>query len=258
MAAREAIRLDADGVSGYSALADADALRGSWVEADDLFLRALSIDSSDPDTLARYIVFLFSIGRLKEGLVMAQRLHAMEPFVPIYTQYVGVALQLNGQDEASIPLLQSIPPETSAQRVAVLARAYAIGGRYSQAADAILTVNASRVTRGSIDEAAQRIRMASERPRSQDTLPSLLGEFSLMYPFLGALDRVMEFPERAAAINFMGQVAITQLWYPAHAPIRKTERFKQLVRKIGLVDYWKAKGWPPQCHPTAGDDFACE
>jgi hypothetical protein len=24
------------------------------------------------------------------------------------------------------------------------------------------------------------------------------------------------------------------------------------MRKIGLVHYWRAKGWPPQCHPTGG------
>ena len=29
------------------------------------------------------------------------------------------------------------------------------------------------------------------------------------------------------------------------------------VRKAGLVDYWRAKGWPEFCHPTIGDDFVC-
>ncbi len=35
------------------------------------------------------------------------------------------------------------------------------------------------------------------------------------------------------------------------------ERFKAFVRKAGFVDYWRAKGWPEQCHPTTGDDFTC-
>ena len=68
----------------------------------------------------------------------------------------------------------------------------------------------------------------------------------------------MEFPERGAEINFLGTATLAPLWYPAHAPLRKTERFKALVRKIGLVDYWRAKGWPDLCHPTTADDFACE
>jgi hypothetical protein len=39
--------------------------------------------------------------------------------------------------------------------------------------------------------------------------------------------------------------------------VRKTERFKTLVRAAGLVDYWKARGWPDLCHPVGADDFAC-
>jgi hypothetical protein len=46
--------------------------------------------------------------------------------------------------------------------------------------------------------------------------------------------------------------------YPSFATSRKTERFKSLVRRMGLVDYWRAHGWPDLCRPTSGDDFACD
>jgi hypothetical protein len=48
------------------------------------------------------------------------------------------------------------------------------------------------------------------------------------------------------------------LWHPSAAPIRKVERFKALVRKIGYVDYWRTKGWPEFCRPVGADDFVCE
>jgi hypothetical protein len=48
------------------------------------------------------------------------------------------------------------------------------------------------------------------------------------------------------------------LWHPSYATVRKTERFKVFVRKAGKVEYWRAKGWPDQCHPTTGNDFVCE
>ena len=41
-------------------------------------------------------------------------------------------------------------------------------------------------------------------------------------------------------------------------PVRKTERFKALVRKAGLVDYWRARGWPDLCRPMGADDFVCD
>jgi hypothetical protein len=39
--------------------------------------------------------------------------------------------------------------------------------------------------------------------------------------------------------------------------LRKTERFKAYVRKAGLVDYWRARGWPDLCRPVGEDDFIC-
>jgi len=46
-------------------------------------------------------------------------------------------------------------------------------------------------------------------------------------------------------------------WWPMPAAVRRTERFKKLVRDAGLVDYWRAHGWPDLCRPV-GDDFACD
>jgi hypothetical protein len=47
------------------------------------------------------------------------------------------------------------------------------------------------------------------------------------------------------------------LWDPSVAALRKTERFKTYVRKVGFYEYWRAKGWPDLCHPTSGADFEC-
>jgi hypothetical protein len=40
--------------------------------------------------------------------------------------------------------------------------------------------------------------------------------------------------------------------------LRKTERFKTLVRDAGFVDVWRVRGWPDLCRPVGADDFACE
>jgi len=41
------------------------------------------------------------------------------------------------------------------------------------------------------------------------------------------------------------------------APLRKTERFRAHLRNIGLVDYWRARGWPDFCKPVGANDFEC-
>ena len=51
-----------------------------------------------------------------------------------------------------------------------------------------------------------------------------------------------------------------QIWFPAMWELRQLPWFKEFVRKIGLVDYWKEYGWPDTgiCHPVGEDDFECD
>jgi hypothetical protein len=48
------------------------------------------------------------------------------------------------------------------------------------------------------------------------------------------------------------------VWAKPYDRLRKTERFKTLMRNAGLVDYWRARGWPDLCHPLGADDFVCD
>ena len=49
-----------------------------------------------------------------------------------------------------------------------------------------------------------------------------------------------------------------RIWHPLYAPLRKTERFKTLVRKADMVDFWRERGWPDLCRPMGADDFVCD
>jgi hypothetical protein len=55
-----------------------------------------------------------------------------------------------------------------------------------------------------------------------------------------------------------GSRGTAPVWQADFAPLRKTARFKALMKKTGLLEYWRVKGWPEQCHPTTGDDFQCD
>jgi hypothetical protein len=47
-------------------------------------------------------------------------------------------------------------------------------------------------------------------------------------------------------------------WWPMPSSVRKTERFKTLVRDAGFVDIWRVRGWPDLCRPVGANDFECE
>jgi hypothetical protein len=48
------------------------------------------------------------------------------------------------------------------------------------------------------------------------------------------------------------------VWRQSASPLRKTERWKALIRNAGLVDHWRARGWPDLCRPMGEDDFTCD
>ncbi len=89
------------------------------------------------------------------------------------------------------------------------------------------------------------------------TLPRL-GDMSFVYLHVGAPNRALEFYERNVDVGYSTAATTGYLWHPSYAPVRKTERFKAYVRKAGLVDYWRARGWPDLCRPVGTDDFVCD
>jgi TolB-like protein/DNA-binding winged helix-turn-helix (wHTH) protein len=47
------------------------------------------------------------------------------------------------------------------------------------------------------------------------------------------------------------------LWYPIFAEARKLPEFKELVRELNLLDYWRAYGWADACAPLGEREFTC-
>ena len=107
-------------------------------------------------------------------------------------------------------------------------------------------------------EQAKLLRAAPQPAASPKDLPKF-GRNWFVYLYVGASDRAMEYYEDMIRAGFFapGGADNALLWHPSYSDLRRTERFKAFVRADGLIDYWRAKGWPDFCRPTTGDDFAC-
>ena len=266
-AAEKAIELDPGHAAGYAALANIQMRAGRWAEAEDLLKRALMLDPSDTEALSNYSVgLLLRTGRAKEALAVSEQMQALEPLVAIYETNTALLKLVLGETEAAIGILESIPAERrSALGYVYLARAYADAGRYADGADALLQIIAvfgARVSpseRPGLEAAAAVLRTApaiAANPKGLPEFGALKGELPFVYAAVGAFDRAMDHPDRQAQIDYLTDFGKT-VWSPIMAPARKTERFKRFVRDAGLVDYWKARGWPELCKPVGADDFAC-
>jgi len=172
-------------------------------------------------------------------------------------------MQLAGRNEAAIVLLEAIPASNGAvgaRRNLFLARAYAEAGRYREAAETLLRIPAdqSMLSRRAVEDAAGLLRNAPATASAPESLPPLGMNMDFAYVFVGAANRVLEARERYVGAGGLGPFVLTDLWHPRFASLRKTERFKSIVRRIGVLDYWRARGWPDLCRPSGDDDFECE
>lgn len=136
-----------------------------------------------------------------------------------------------------------------------LATAYAAQSQYTKAADTLLLIRA-QIPREAVEQAAQILRSAPTKVSNPAALPAINNEMNFVYAHVGAMDRVMEYYEYGLRIgNVQGAV---RLWDPVYAPLRKTVRFKKFARDFGLVDYWRARGWPDLCRSVRAEDFVCD
>jgi TolB-like protein len=102
---------------------------------------------------------------------------------------------------------------------------------------------------------------AEARAYLHSTAPSqtafLLAANAVWFAYFGDAQAALESLRTASRQGALGLAALN-LWSPVMYDMRQLPGFKQLVRDMGLVDYWRQAGWPDRCHPTTGDDFKCQ
>ena len=254
-AARRAIALDGTLADGYEALGLVRERRTRLLEAEDLYRKALTLDPNHPDTLHQYSQVLAEVGRFDEAMAMRQRLQSIEPLVPVFNVVTAVFLWLNGQNQDAIAISRSFPPDfvVGSELASMI---YASVGRYRDAADAILQIPDESFSPGTRDMAVRLLRTAPAAAPGVNKLPRL-GSLAFVFLQVGAPTRALENLEDNLDAGYATPSWSLVLWHSSYAQVRKTERFRSVVRRAGLIDYWRAKGWPPQCHPTTADDFEC-
>jgi TolB-like protein/tetratricopeptide (TPR) repeat protein len=256
MAGRKALELDPQNPVSYQGLTYIASLRGQWGIAEDYARKALTLDPDSPEALQAEGAASERTGYLRQSLLSMERARTLDPLVAGYSQGTANRRLENGQAESAIALLESMAP--AGRRNMLLARAYASEGRYADAADTVLlTRTRDAEFRKFLEDTARLLRSAPKPAAMPQYSPAYVGEYNFVYAHTGAIERVMEYAEYQLAVGYNQDVG-SILWLPNMAPLRKTERFKMHMRKIGLVDYWRERGWPDLCKPVGANDFACE
>jgi TolB-like protein len=226
--------------------------------AEDSYKKALQLEPNNTDALHLYSLMLLCVGRVKEGALLRQRLHALEPFVLVYNAFNVDAFWLSGNDRAALNILQTVlaPGASNPFMARQTALIYGAQGKHQEAAAAIR--KASRNYDPDIVAAAAKF-MAGDWSAAPDR-PSL-GLFDMLQVFSPSPDRALGFFETNLKAGMWSATEAPQFWHPSQkfAALRNTRRFKDLMRSAGVVDYWRGRGWPDDlCRPASGGNFACD
>ena len=251
--ARQAIRLDPGQAYAYSALARVEINRGHWAAAGDLLKKALMLDPNDPDIILDEAGFSLQTGHLQDTIRLTQEAQALDPLSPNHRIWYGAALLAGNQSQAAIDFFEA-RPDRRILGLSYLAEAYAATGQFDKAADSIAASKRSPlylVDPKSVDAAEALMRALAAKMPIPKVYP--VAYYNWIFAYAGQPERLMGEPERFWQIGNLR----TFIFDHSLAPVRKTERFKKFVCDVGLVDYWKARGWPELCHPTTGDGFEC-
>lgn len=251
--ARRATALDPKNAEAFVALGYANMVQRRMLAAEDAFKQAIALNPNQADGLHGYSQLLAALGRIKESLVMREHLQAGEQFIINYTADTAEIYWLAGDTEKAIAMLQPFRPGRTLELAIVLAAA----GRYQEAAAAIREMPASNYPPGMTEAAAKILESAPAKAVSPESLPRI-GNMSFAYRHVGAPERVLEFYEDEVRGNYFQPISATWFWHPTYEAVRKTARFKAVMRDFGFVDYWRARGWPAQCRAAGAAAFVCD
>jgi len=260
--ARRVIALAPDSADGYVMLANLALVEGKRLEAMDLRKQALARDPDDPEVLNGQANDLWELGYLKEALAVRERQHLLEPLIPLYNQFRAEVLAANGMLDVAVRDWLAVRPDVTAGR-RLLVSAYAQLGRFSDAIDILLQSGGSRgpgrgepLPQAQVDAAVQVLRAAANKTAPPAGLPDFEGDLAFVYAYTSTPERVLDSLENETKAG--NPFILRYVWWPMPSSVRKTERFKTLVRNAGYVDVWRVRGWPDLCRPVGAIDFACE
>jgi TolB-like protein/DNA-binding winged helix-turn-helix (wHTH) protein len=233
--------------------------RGRWLEAASTFKR---LEAS----YARYGmahrawqprgVFLIFVGHVREALPALERARAEEPLSPDVAVYLGLAQAVKGDFTAALAEVDR-GLELEGPDAPLLRAAFFIALNEHDPVEIHKRLRAliadspphpqhalARFVDAPAGAAAEIRRLASEASPVE----------KLALAFWAAY---FQEPELSLQLWTQGHQSPDVLWQPLMRDVRKLPAFKDTVRELGLVDYWRTYGWSDFCRPIGDQDFTC-
>lgn len=230
-----------------------------WRAAEDKYRAALAVEPDSPRIMQDYSQLLAATGYLAEASAMADALIASDPLNPMAGLVEAVHRWARNPDEESIRGLEGVFQEHPVLRQ--IAVRIIIGYRFEhdEVDELRLFLEACTSCAAGWRDRALAMIDATKSEAHEQVFESYKDEIFAGYTFwaaIGGVDLLLQaFQYDSLETNHRPATFLVP-WNLIDT-IGHLDRFKLIVRDMGLVDYWRQRGWPDDCRPLEGNDFEC-
>lgn len=269
-AASRAIAIAPEAVASLRAAGQLEVRRHNWSAAEQLLKRAIGLAPSDYFTNDRYSSFLKDVGRVREAIAYDQRAVKIEPLVVGPAQVLGMTHELNGDLDAALQEFergQGLIGDRAMLNGTTLALAMTMHDRGlmeeylekhidddSLPPDNRALTTTMRAHLDSPEQAKVDLHRFYQDPAYNN--PFIRNVMSVWSSYFGDYELALKIHQELFQSR---SFVVYSIWRPIHKPMRLLPGFKDLVRELGLVDYWRTSGkWGEFCVSVGDNDFECE
>ncbi len=267
-AAERAHSLDSENAEAFIMIAQNDYYDRDFVKAIENLEKALELapDNAEVHDTAAQIVYY--LGYFREALDLANRAVALDPLAAIYWTSVGHIYSAIGDVTADQKYFhEAINQHLKAKELSPeliypylsLAWIYYEQNRLDELKEIVQSAVGADLLPPDAFLSTQNL-IAKTR-QGDDALRSALKEELPYYTKLQIANRLndtelaIEIHEKNWARSYQHELMVLRDTSPN---LRKDPRWKAQVRKSGLLDLWRTRGFPSWCRPIGDNDFECD
>ena len=265
-AALRAIALNPEDGEAYANLGAYQTYSFAWLDAFQAFDRALELSPEDPAVLDGYAQLLLDVGYYEEAKTYALRAVSIDPLVAIFRNSLARTYLHTGELEKGIETFGKAIALDSQLGFPYLMNVIALIGQGQF--DEAIAIADKGVTLGVVPQNASATLRAMKAVWDDEAALRVLRDQVPPNPIRGAIDRRLGDREDWIAMR-------VEYWTAVYRPypllfnswnagdFRNHPRWKEQMRNDGVLDLWRARGFPSHCRPVlsedgSDDDFECD
>ena len=230
-----------------------------WTLAEDQYRGALEADPNDHTAMKDYAVFLALVGHFSQAISMVSSLRQEDPLIPLYEVLQAIFVWQIEQSELTMQKVKRLFEEYPEFRRTALRTLVGFMFRTNRKEELKQLVADCDSCSAKLKERVLGMIEAVDKKTPDEIFEEYKDDFFVGYSFFYAIGG-KELALKAFQYNGLREDIPQQLvvfpWSVVSVIGREPE-FKDITRQMGLVDYWRSRGWPTHCRPLEGNDFEC-